>query len=360
MRVLRACLAARNALAALLVAVGSFTPLAANGLPNPEFWQPSIDPALPSFDGCMRLLSRRPLQGSAPAILPDLVAHWTGEFARLCKQEVRVPPPFGPPVADRSPQLRRFIEGKSDFAFLTREISEADLERYRRFHLRDPVAIPVAGGSYRHFGFVDTVVVIVNRSNPVEKLSFAQIASIFFKYGNSASQYWSDVGGRNGPHRIHIVGSAAWAAGESARASFLRRRLVESGVRIGSWRTDFPASGKEADVPALVAADPDAIGFTGLGHLLPADKPLAIASGQSAAAIAPSYTNVALGLYPFARTITLVVSAPEGGKLDPRLCSFARFLLSKAGQTIVRDQQIFLPLRHAELFRSRSLVDRYC
>jgi len=360
MRVSGIRLAARNAVAAVLAAIGCFTPLAANPLPKPEFWQPSIDPDLPPFDGCTTSLSHQPLEGSAPAILPDLVARWTGEYARLCGREVRVPPPFGPPLANRSPQLRNFIEGKSDFAFLTREISQADLDSYRRIHPRDPLSIPIAGGSYRHFGYVDTLVVIVNRSNPVERLTFAQIASIFFRSSGSAPRYWRDLGGRTGPHRMHIIGSEAWKTGQSARASFLRRRLVESGATDGTWRTGLPASGIEADVPARVAADPDAIGFTGLGHVLPADKPLAIAPDRSAAAIAPSYTNVALGLYPFARTVDLLVSTPDDGKLDPRLCSFARFLLSKPGQTIVRDQEIFLPLRHAQLLRSRAVLDPYC
>jgi len=360
MRVSGIRLAARNAVAAVLAAIGCFTPLAANPLPISEFWQPSIDAQLPPFDGCMTSLSHKPLEGSAPAILPDLVARWTGEFARLCGREVRVLPPFGPPLANRSPQLRNFIEGKSDFAFLTRDISQADLDSYRRFHGRDPLAIPIAGGSYRHFGYVDTLVVIVNRNNPVERLSLAQLASIFFRSGDTAPRYWSDVGGRTGPHRIHIIGFAGWKTGQSARASFLRRKLVELGATAGTWRTGVPASGIEADVPARVAADPDAIGFTGLGHLLPADKPLAIAPDRSAAAIAPSYSNVALGLYPLARTVDLLVSTPDGGKLDPRLCSFARFLLSKPGQTIVRDQEIFLPLRHAQLLRSRAVLDPYC
>ena len=287
---------------------------------------------------------------------------WTREFSRLCTQEIQVPPPFGPPLATSSPQLRKFIEDKIDFAFLTRDMSEADLETYRKFHRSDPFVIPVAGGSYRHFGFVDTVGIIVNRRNPVKSLSLAQIGSIFFEpvSGHHKPGNWDEIGGWSGRHPIHIVGSTAWRPTESARAEFLRRKLAESGVDTGNWRTDMPVTGGEADVPAQVAADPDAIGFTGLGHLLPGDKLIAVSTHRAGKAVRPTYGNVALGLYPFARTIDLILSVPMTGRIDPRLCSFADFLLSRPGQTIVRDEKVFLPLRHAQLFRSRALLAPHC
>jgi phosphate transport system substrate-binding protein len=258
--------------------------------------------------------------------------------------------------------LRSFIEDKLDFAFLTRDMSETDLQLYRRIHRRDPLVVPVAGGSYRHFGFVDTIVVIVNPKNPVDRISLRQLGAIFFApgAGRTPPRYWSEIDRWGGGRPILVVGAAARRPIESARASFVRRRISQIEGRELTWRMDLPAAGREADIPAQVAADRDAIGFTGLGHLLPADKVLAISRSDGAPAIPPTYGNVAAGRYPLARTIDLVANVPASGRINPGLCSFVQFLLSRQGQQIVRDEGVFLPLSHVQVSRSRSLIKRYC
>jgi hypothetical protein len=35
------------------------------------------------------------------------------------------------------------------------------------------LSVPISGGSYRHFGFLDAIGVFVNKDNPLEKISFA-------------------------------------------------------------------------------------------------------------------------------------------------------------------------------------------
>ena len=98
----------------------------------------------------------------------------------------------------------------------------------------------------------------------------------------------------------------------------------------------------------------------GTGMPLDAFFRVAIALTRRGPAIAPTYVNVASGRYPLARTIDLLV-APTGRRpLNPALCDFARFVLSREGQQVVLDQGIFLPLRHDQVARSRALIAPNC
>lgn len=83
----------------------------------------------------------------------------------------RFPWPYGPLQGKLDPHLAEFLAGCLDFAFLIREISEADLSTFRRYCAgMDPPAVPVAGGSRNRFGFVDAIKVIVNASHPPQAL----------------------------------------------------------------------------------------------------------------------------------------------------------------------------------------------
>ena len=121
------------------------------------------------------------LRGSAPSILRDLAPAWVARFERInppCR--IILTRPFGPPQGSLDPALEAFLDGQADFAFLTRELAERDLATFRRGHDgADPVIVPVAGGAWNHFGFVDAVVIIVHRANPIRRLSFKQLAAIY-------------------------------------------------------------------------------------------------------------------------------------------------------------------------------------
>jgi phosphate transport system substrate-binding protein len=50
------------------------------------------------------------------------------------------------------------------------------------------------------------------------------------------------------------------------------------------------------------------------------------------------------GLYPLARTLPAVVDVPPGGRLDPKVGEFLRYLLSRDGQQAVNEDGRYLPL----------------
>ena len=108
-----------------------------------------------------------------------------------------------------------------------------------------------------------------------------------------------------------------------------------------------------------VAADPDAIGYTGLAFV---DSPVKVlAVGEGANAVAPSYTEVALARYPLSRVAYANVNRRPGKALPAVVQEFLRFILSRPGQEAVRREGIFLPLREfqaADAARIGGLTDR--
>ena len=98
-------------------------------LPEREFLQPSLDAGLASYRSC-RVEGR--LQGSAPTILPQLVKQWLAALAsREPGLRVEVPPPYDEPRSSGSETLRKFLEGKLDFAFVCNHRHAPNLTKVR-------------------------------------------------------------------------------------------------------------------------------------------------------------------------------------------------------------------------------------
>jgi phosphate transport system substrate-binding protein len=301
--------------------------------------------------------------GSAPTILAALVQAWVAGFAASVPDvRIDVPAPYGPPQGRLDPALQAFLDGRRDFAFLTREMSEADLAAFRHARRAEPVLLPVAGGAWHRFGYVDPVVVIVNAANPIRRLSFRQLDALWSETrwrGGVAPADWRALGvGAWRGQAIHVVGGDGWSGEESARALTIRRRVLSVGRQIGRWRT-VPESGGEDQVVARVAGDRLAIGFTGFGHLSPGVRAVAL-SIDGRTGVAPTRATIASGRYPLGRTVDLVMARDAHGCLDRAVARFAAWLVGRSGQAVVRRQGVFLPLNARQLHDARLILRAPC
>lgn len=300
--------------------------------------------AAPAWGSC------EPARGSAPAIMAKLAPLIVGASG----DAARIEPPFGPPQGALDPKLQAFLEGRGDFAFLTRELAEADLATFRAHHDgRAPTVIPVAAGNWNRFGYVDAVAVVVHRSNPVTSLSRAQLDAIFSTTrwrGHDPVATWGDLGvsGSLGASPVRLAGGLGWAPTESARALTIRRHVLSLDGRVGLWRP-APESGSEADVVERVGRDPAGIGFTGMGHLSDEVRAVPIEDVPLTAQTARS------GLYPLLRSVDLLIDAP-GETIDPRLERLARSLLAPEGQAILERQGDFAALPEGTLEHAHRLL----
>jgi len=165
---------------------------------------------------------------------------------------------------------------------------------------------------------LDGIAVVVNRNNPVETLSKAQVRSIFT--GEIAD--WSQVGGTPG----HIQ---VYARNDQSGTFDTFKTLVLAGQPLLQLAPDFRFENSES-LDDKVAADAAGIGFIGLPYAIHSKK-LSI-SEADAAPLMPSAFTVATEDYPLSRRLFLYI-APTRTTSPVR--DFVEFALSEEGQRVV-------------------------
>ncbi len=323
--------------------------------PTPEFLQPTLDAALPHYvpRGDVELSGH--FKGAASDVLAVLTKKWIAAFQKYYpKVNLDVPPPYAGSLG-----ALELIAGKLDFVMVSRELKPTDIAGFHEKFGYDPFSTPISGGSYRHYGFLDAVVFCVNKDNPIDHLTFAQLDGILSKtrvHGGGAITTWGQLGltGDWADKPIHVWAVKPWNGFEE----FVRERVLSTSSARGEWRDDlnfvetvFPINGK-------VAADRYAIGYAGLAYLNEQVKLIALAPKDDGHSVAPDYEEVARADYPLSRVTYINLNKPPGQPLNPVLEEFTRFILSREGQQVVLDQALFLPLRASQADSSRQLLEK--
>ncbi|MFG2517806.1 PstS family phosphate ABC transporter substrate-binding protein [Streptomyces sp. NPDC048527] len=334
-------------------------------LPAPELLQPTLDASLANYRAKPKNSLHGDYECGASDVLADLSKRWIKEFEkRYPKVHIAVNPPYAGSLG-----ALELIKGNLDCAFVSRELKPTDIQGFHDAFGYDPLSIPISGGSYRHYGFLDSVGFIVNKDNPIDKLSFAQLdaaLSTTRNRGGAAAKTWGDLGatGEWADKPIHIVGIQPWNGFEE----FVRQRVLNSDGKRGEWRPGAASSSTAADpnvhwektvfnIAKDVKDDPYAIGYTGMAYVDQPVKVLSLSRDANGPAYAPTYENVASAAYPLSRLTYLNVNKRPGKQLDPVMEELTRFILSKQGQETVGGQQAFLPLRSDQATASLKALD---
>lgn len=320
-------------------------------LPAPEILQPQIDPRLVIFQPRYGEALSGSIRIRSSDVLPRLVRSWVRAFG-LFYPKVKID--FGPPY-EGSHAAQELIAGKVTIAMVSRELKPTDVAQFTRRYGYAPTSVPVSGGSYRQFGFLDAVTVVVNQDNPVKQLSKRQLDAVFSSShlrGDQPVERWGQLGATGAwkDRPIHVYAIKPWNGFEE----FFRQRILDVNGKRGHWRHGIHLAPTVFPIAKQVAADPDGIGYTGLAFV---DAPVkVIAVGSKDAAVSPTYTNVALARYPLSRLIYANVNRKPGTPLPPPVAEFLRFILSRQGQGAVRHEGIFLPLRAPQTRAARKLA----
>lgn len=320
-------------------------------LPKRELLQPTLDVNLPLFGPAKGVELAGSFRVAASDILPGLVRHWIRAFQKFYPN---VQIAFGPPF-EGSLAAKHLDQGKVDMAFVSRELKPATIATFSRRHGYAPLSVPVSGGSYRHFGFLDAIVFFVNRKNPIDQLSLDQLGAVLSQPAADSPESagkWGQlgVGGAWAERPIHVYGIKPWNGFEE----FVRERVLDAYGHQRHWRKNMHFDATVFPVAKRVAADPDGIGYAGLAFV---DAPVKIISiGHDGHYVAPTYANVASAAYPLSRLIYANVNLKPGTRLPKAEQEFLRFILSRQGQQIVLDQGVFLPLRSFQASQARKLI----
>jgi len=322
-------------------------------LPAPEILQPRLDEQLPSYQPRRDLKISGSFKGAASDVMMALANLWIAKFKTYYPDaNISIAPPYAGSLG-----AIELVKGDLDFVFVSRELKPDDVTSFRAKFGYEPLSVPISGGSYRHFGALDTVAFFVNKDNPIEQITFDQLDAMYSSThhrGGKPITKWGDLGlsGAWADKPIHLYGLKPWNGFEE----FVRQRVLSTPGHRGEWRDDIHFEKLVFPIAKDIAADPEAIGYSGLAYTDAPVKVIAVVDKPGAAPQSATYENVALATYPLARLTYFNTNKAPGKPLNPVLDEFLKFVLSKEGQQVVLDHARYVPLRAGQASDARTLL----
>jgi phosphate transport system substrate-binding protein len=161
----------------------------------------------------------------------------------------------------------------------------------------------------QHTVALDAIAVVVNPSNPVDRLTLRQLADIY----TGRIRRWSGVGGQDRP--IVLLSR------ESNSGTYVY--FIERVIRLGQKGNQDLPSPETLLMPSSegisneVRQNPNAIGYDGLGYVTADQKVLAVSAGEGGPYVRPEAATVLDGSYPIARPLYMYTAgAPQGAVAD--------------------------------------------
>ena len=273
-----------------------------------------VDPEIPTYKPVP--VGSAQITSVGSDTLGDLMRNWADEFTKLnsnVKIQVESKGSSTAPPA--------LLDGLSQFGAMSRPMRSEEYEPFEKKYGYHPTSFPVA---------VDALAVYVNKDNPIECLTLRQLDDIFSKAylhpGGTNIRTWGDAGL-----------SGDWAAAPIAlfgrnSASGTHDTFVQA-VLSHEFRDELKEEPGSAEVVKMVANDKYPIGDSGIGYLTEGVRtvPLAVAPGEKCYDTSPSSTYS--GHYPLGRYLYLYVNKAPTKPLDPAILEFAKYILSRDGQT---------------------------
>jgi phosphate transport system substrate-binding protein len=215
------------------------------------------------------------------------------------------------------------IEGTSQLGPMSRDMKGAEIDKFEAKFGYKPTKIRVA---------LDGLAVYVNKDNPVEKMTFQQLDSIFSstrKRGGKDAQTWGDLGltGEWASKPISIYGRNS--------ASGTYGYFKEHALSNGDYKNSVKEQPGSSSVVQGVSEDKYAIGYSGVGYTTSGVKTVKLAEKEGGEYFGESYETVLSRQYPLSRFLNVYVNKSPNKPLDPLVREFLAFVLSKEGQEIV-------------------------
>lgn len=232
--------------------------------------------------------------------------------------------------------------------------------------------ISAVTGSLNVYGWGPAGIIVVNRANPLDRISIRQLDDIFggartggydgtvwhteYPYSRGAGENirtWGQLGltGRWADRRIDIggqnlssgamlqfsndvlMGSLQFAEGYKAYTNY-----ITTGGKVESW---------SVQVRQAVERDPYAMYYASPASLGPGVKVLAVQAREGGPFVARTLDTVRDRTYPLWHQACFYLNRVPGKPLDPKVEEFLRFVLSQQGQDCVQREGRYLPLTAA-------------
>ncbi len=305
--------------------------------PNPPLpYTAKVDPSIPAYKPVKHLSGS--LKGVESNTVISLLQLWIDGFTAIYPNVK-----FQVDIGGSGQGGPRLTAGAADFAFISREMMGREVTPYIEKFGREPLAIAVSGGSQRAKAFTDSVVFIVNKDNPLDKISYDQLDAIYSATRNRGYKKpittWGQLGltGEWADKPIHTWGVEI----PNGYDVFVNMHVLAN----GQWKDGIQSEHTVIPLSDKVAADKYAMAYTGLAwDTNPDTKVLALALHDGGPYYQPTFDNVASQIYPLSRVIYIFLNREPGKPINPVLLEFLKYVLSQEGQGAVVKDAIFTPL----------------
>jgi len=279
--------------------------------------QIQVDPALPAYQKTSGVSGNINSVGSDT--MNNMMTLWAEAFLKMypnVKVQVEGKGSSTAPAA--------LIAGTAQFGPMSRAMRATEVDQFEAKYGFKPTPLRT---SY------DALAVYVNKDNPLEKLTLAQVDAAFSKtrrrgYKQNVTT-WGQLGltgdWANRPISLYGRNSASGTYG------FFKEHSLNNG--------DYKDSVKEqpgsASVVQGVTEDRFSMGYSGIGYKTSGVKLLALAAKDGDPFSSGSYEDVKSGKYPLNRFLFIYINKAPGKPLDPLVKEFSKFIFSKEGQEVV-------------------------
>jgi phosphate transport system substrate-binding protein len=229
------------------------------------------------------------------------------------------------------------INGTAQFGPMSREMRGAEMDQFEARHGYKPTQLRT---SY------DALAVYVNKDNPIEKLTLAQVEAVFSKTRRRGYKEdiktWGQLGltGDWAGRPISLYGRNA----ASGTYGFFK----EFALKNGDYKTTVKEQPGSASVVQGITEDRYGIGYSGIGYKTSGVKAVPLAELPTGTFSDGKYEDVKAGKYPLSRFLFIYVNKAPGKPLDPLVAEFVKLIFSREGQQeVVKDG--YMPLSAAQV-----------
>lgn len=239
---------------------------------------------------------------------------------------------------------------------------------YETYHYH-PTEIAIANGAFDVKGGSYGLMVYVHKDNPLRKLTMEQLDGIFGEQrtGGYAGFQWLPDSARGPEKNIRTWGQLG-LKGEWANKPIQTYGYALTGMKVffqqkvfgggEKWNPNYKEyietntkqdGGRNMTIKAMLTElsnNKYGIGWTGHWQTAGFDniRPLALAKTPNGPFAAPTRASFQDGSYPLERQVYFFINKAPGLRMDPKIKEFIRFVMSREGQEIVRQTNVYLPL----------------
>ena len=216
------------------------------------------------------------------------------------------------------------ISGTAQMGPMSRAMKANEIDEFEKKYGYKPTELKVA---------LDALAVYVNKDNPIQQLTIAQVDGIFSKTkrcGGASASKWSDAGVKDGALAAKPISLYGRNSASGTYGFFKEKALCG-----GDYKDTVKEQPGSASVVQGVTEDLSGIGYSGIGYKTSGVRAVPLSAKAGAPAYDASQAEVNAGRYPLARFLYVYLNKAPGKAVDPLVREFVKYICSKEGQQVV-------------------------